>query len=726
MKSIGGYMNFAPGHSQKEGLSHLQLQIVLENAVDGIVLFKESGTVLSFNPAAEKISGFLAKEVIGEDIRRILPKKSLYETDIITHFIEKVFPKKLGPGHELAAERKDGAPILLELGISEIEHQGEKLYLAIFHDITERKQMEKMLSKTNIILDSIAFAQAQFITRRSFANIDLIFSQLLDATLSVTESSQGFIAQNLENRLIVRATTCDEWEKEIVTAFHNSKEPSTSFSPFVPLLEKAMGSMNPAKMLNTKTENDPSYLCIPLISGENLVGVLGLAKNRASYSEEDIESLIPVLQASAIMLQGYLIEKERQQAELMLQDRDSRLRETASRLMLQNQELEMAREQAESANQAKSAFLANMSHEIRTPLNGIMGIAELLLNSEQTERQRKYTETLYRSGETLLALINDILDISKIQAGELKLENIPFDLPKTIKDVISLFFPRAKAKELLIEFEFAPTLPTVYQGDPHRLKQIFSNLISNAIKFTHKGSIHISVTGQRKQANEHTLLFAITDTGIGIAKESQHKIFEPFSQADASTTRKYGGTGLGLTITKQLVKKMGGVLEVESTLGKGSTFYFTLTLPSAEQGPLKDRAILKGSDLVFVSKSTSSYFTIEECAKSWEMTSTRCETLEEMLQALSSKKAESSVFVILDENAFADKTESQIKDTKKRLESAKIPTIELYSEPNTKVLNQNPEKNSVIYIEKPVYPKELEEVLLKGLQRKSSHEKNHS
>ncbi len=633
------------------------IETVLNTVADGIITFHANdGTVATANPAAARIFGYGANELIGQRVSTLVPELGRDQPDASYEYFRLSDTERTsGLGRAVVGQRKDGRTVPIEIAVSDMTLGGERYFTGIVRDITALKQVEAALREAGALQNAI-FNSANFSSIATDANgVIQIFNVGAERML-------GYAAADVLNK-ITPADISDPGEV-IARAKALSEELGTPILPgFEALVFKASrgiediyeltyirhdGSRFPAVVSVTALRDaQESIIGYLLIGTDNTARKLVEAEQRKldqrlrdqqfytrSLIESNIDALMTTDPAGIITdvnkqmealtgctrdeligapFKDYFTDPERAEAaiklvlsektvsdyELTAQSREGKTtvvsynattfydrartlqgvfaaaRDVTERKRVEV-ELQKAKAAAESASRTKSEFLASMSHEIRTPMNAIMGIADLLAKTPLSEEQDRFVQIFRRAGDNLLNLINDILDLSKVEASQLELEQTGFSIRDLVGKIMEMVAARAQEKGLALASDVAPHVPTDLIGDPTRLQQVLLNLLGNAIKFTETGTITLRVSSDGNVAVPTALRFTVTDTGIGIPEEQLTRVFERFTQADSSTTRRFGGSGLGLTISKRLVELMGGRIWADSTVDVGSVFAFAV------------------------------------------------------------------------------------------------------------------------------------------------------
>ena len=498
--------------------AHL-FQAIVEAAPDALIVVDEPGRIRLVNAQAEHLFGWARAELIGQPIEVLLPQR-LRDAHLGQRAAFHAAPtvRSMGQGRNLWALRRDGSEFPVEISLSPIRNpDGSHYVCSAVRDVSDRKRLERELLQHQFLADT-----ALDLTSAGYWHVPL------DGSGWYTSSARAAAIFGDPPRQDWRYRVVEEWGANVTAA--DAEAAKETFANFQAAIDGTVPRYD--SVYAYKRPSDGRVVWIHAL-GNVVRGADGKATDMFGVTQ-DITAF--------------------KQLEL---------------------DLLRAKDAAEDATRAKSDFLANMSHEIRTPMNAIIGMSHLCLRTDLTPKQRDYVAKIDRASRNLLDIINEILDFSKIEAGRLEIEHVPFDLEQVLDQLATLVTLRAQEKGIEFVLSADPTLPEGLVGDPLRLGQILLNLCGNAVKFTERGEIMVAISGEKLDDKTLMLTAEVRDTGIGMTPEQQARLFQSFSQADSSTTRKYGGTGLGLTISKRLVGMMGGDITVSSTPGVGSTIRFT-------------------------------------------------------------------------------------------------------------------------------------------------------
>ncbi len=594
----------------------LRLRMAAEASVDMIFITNLKGVIEYANPSFCRQTGWDFTEIIGKTPRIL---KSGKNDDIIYMAMYENLQKGESWQGRLQncrkprnfGQRSESDYYWAEISITPIlDPQGERIgYVSIQRDISEQVANEIAINKDQHDAE-LRLRIANILYRREplADRFGAVLEELFQLRSLPLQPKGGVFLKQESSPTLQLFVTRGEFSAEFL-----EKEQCVAFGKCLCGRAAVSGEMLVSDDCFCDPRHENSYAgmqnhghyIVPIQANSNMLGVMFLyTEPQPPHDQKYLEILLLIGQKMGLAI----LQAEVEQA------------------------LKSARDLATESSRIKSDFLANMSHEIRTPMNGVLGMLDLLLQTQLNKEQYEYAKIAYNSAESLLNVINDILDFSKIESGKLDLEEIEFDLRELAEEICVLLAGRAHAKGLELNCYIQPDLPRAFNGDPTRLRQILNNLIGNAVKFTASGEVSLEMTCTDLTDDKASICFTVKDTGIGISLEQQSRLFQPFMQANSTTTRNFGGTGLGLSIAKNLIERMGGEIHLNSAPGQGATFWFTLQLPYHNKPEdSSSRKSLSGSRFLIVDDNSTNRKILERSLQNWDA---ECIVTENSLQAL--------------------------------------------------------------------------------------------
>ncbi len=744
----------------KEQLNeNLRLLSILNAATDFIAMANEQGKMLYINPAGRTMIGIDPEE----DISQMFIPDIIADSDM-DYMMNKVIPETMANQAwqgELPLKHKTGKEIPAWISVqTSLDESGNIQYFtAIIRDISKQREKDEELRKLSIAIEQspisvvisdlegkIVYANNFFYKITGFTPEEVIGS--VPKELQSEENEPEFY-ENLWNTIKSGKTWSGEfshkkksgelyWESATISPIINEQGDIISY---VAMKEDITEKKRVQKQLQlskefsdgilsamsqgvgiVKQDSTISYMNKPL---EKLFGWDAIGKkcydvykkNKKPCFNCPLKKGLKVGETVVTVADGIVgdLTLEITHTGMHLPNGEKAILEIY-RDVTQEKEAERAlrkaKEAAEEAARAKSEFLATMSHEIRTPMNAVIGMTGLLFETPLNDEQKEYTETIRYSGEALMSVINDILDYSKIESGKMELEETEFSLTDTIEDIFDLLSSKATEKGLELLYDLNNNVPGMIKSDLTRIRQVLVNIINNALKFTEKGEILITVKSIKETDHGHLLQFGVKDSGIGIAKDKIEKVFQSFSQADSSTTRKYGGTGLGLTISKNLVELMGGKIWIESELGKGTCFFFTIDAKKAHvtNGSSKLLSVkgLKGKIALLIDDNQTNLRILKKQCKNWGLKTKAYQYPEKALETI--KKGEKYDIAIIDMQMPKMDGKLLTKEIRKIYDKKQLPIIMLTSLGRS--VDEKDESLYSAYISKPVRHAQLHRLII--------------